>query len=179
MLLLGFTTLQIANLTVWALEPAYRTCASIAAALLSVAVAFGLCGLSTVEHSRSIHPSFLINAYLLVTLPLDAAKVRTLWLRAGNAVLSGIASTSLAIKLLIVVVEAVEKRRLLLPSHAHHPPETTSSLFARAVFWWLNPLLFSGFKNVLHEGDLFHTDENLTANSLSKRFHSRWAKRKI
>jgi len=178
-LLLSFTTLQIVNLAVWALEPRYQTRASIAAASLSVAAAFGLCGLSTVEHSRSIHPSFLINAYLLLTLPLDAAKVRTLWLRAGNAPLSGVASTSLAIKLLIIGVEAVEKRKLLLPPYVHYPPETTSSLFGRAVFWWLNPLFFAGFKGVLQEGDLFHTDENLTANSLSKRFHSRWGRRKI
>lgn len=171
--------MRISNLAVWALEPAYQTRASIAAASLSVAVALGLCGLSTVEHSRSIHPSFLINAYLLITLPLDAANVRTLWLRAGTAAIAGIASTSLAIKLLIIVVEAVEKRKLLLPSYAHYSPESTSSLFARALFWWLNPLFFLGFKSILQEDDLLHIDKNLTANSLSKRFHSRWAKRKI
>lgn len=142
-------------------------------------VAFGLFALSTLEHSRSIHPSFLIDGYLLVTVLLDAARVRTLRLRAGTVAISSIGSVSLIFKLLLLAAEAVEKRGVLLPSCDHHPPESTSSLYSRGVFWWLNPIFVLGFKSVLEESDVFRTQDKLTAAALSKRFGVRWGERKF
>lgn len=170
--------LQLANLVVWSLEPTYQSSASIAALSLSVAVAFGLLALSTLEHSRSIHPSFLINGYLLITVLLDAAKVRTLWLRAGTVAISSIGSISLGVKSLLLVAEAVEKRKLLLPSYDQQPTESTSSLYGRGVFFWLNPVFVLGFRSVLEESDVFQTQDKLTAEALNNRFRVRWEKRK-
>lgn len=173
-MLFVFTALQVTNLIVWFVESSHQTSASIADASLLVVVALALLCLSNIEHFRSIRPSFLINAYLLLTALFDGARVRTLWIRAGTTALSSIASISLVLKLSIVLAEAVEKRSILLPPYSHYSPESTSNLYGRMVLWWLNPLFLLGFRNVLQECQLFDTDLSLSAASLSKLFHAMW-----
>jgi ATP-binding cassette subfamily C (CFTR/MRP) protein 1 len=172
-----FSMLQIANLVVWSSDPMLKTRASTAAESLSLATAVALSALSYIEHTRCIRPSPIINAYLLVTVPMDAAKVRTLWLRGGSSLVAGISSGILAVKLLVLVVEATEKRGILLPPYSDYSPEATSGLYARGLFWWLNPLLLLGYKSILHDADLFPADESLTSESLRKRFQVQWSRR--
>jgi ATP-binding cassette subfamily C (CFTR/MRP) protein 1 len=172
-----FSMLQIANLVVWSLNPMLQTRGSLAATSLSLAAALALCALSSIEHTRCIRPSSIINAYLLVTVPMDAAKVRTLWLRSGSSLVAGIASSILAVKLLVLAVEATEKRRILLSPYSDYPPEATSGLYARGLFWWLNPMFLLGYKSILRDVDLFRTDDSLTSESLRKRFQVQWSRR--
>jgi ATP-binding cassette, subfamily C (CFTR/MRP), member 1 len=172
-----FSLLQIANVVVWSLESTFQTPASLAAASLSLAAALTLSTLSYIEHTRCIRPSSVINAYLLMTVPMDAAKVRTLWLRGGSLFVAGFASTVLVIKLLVLVVEATEKRRILLSPYSDYSPEATSGLYARGLFWWLNPIFLLGYKSILRDVDLFPTDDSLASESLRKRFQSQWSKR--
>jgi ATP-binding cassette subfamily C (CFTR/MRP) protein 1 len=145
--------------------------------LLALVAALGLCILSYVEHSKNIRPSSIINAYLLFTLPFDAAQLRTRWLRGENLAGNGIASTILAVKLLILISEATEKRKLLFTPYADHSPEATSGLYSRGLFWWLNPLFRLGFRNVVNEDDLFSADGDLLSKSLEARFSKHWANR--
>lgn len=75
----------------WALPSADGTKASIATnAVLAVGALF-LVLLSYAEHTRSVKPSLILNAYLLVSLLFDIARVRTLWLRSINSFNDGIA----------------------------------------------------------------------------------------
>jgi hypothetical protein len=145
--------------------------------LLALVAALGLCILSYIEHSKNIRPSSIINAYLLFTLPFDAAQLRTRWLRGENLAGNGIASTILAVKLLILISEATEKRKLLFTPYADHSPEATSGLYSRGLFWWLNPLFRLGFRNVVNEDDLFSADGDLLSKSLEARFSKHWANR--
>lgn len=172
-----FSVLQIANLVLWSLYPTLQTRTSLAAASLSVAAALALCALSSIEHTRCIRPSSVINAYLLVTVPMDAAKVRTLWLRSGAPQLAGVASSILAVKLLVLVLEAVEKRKILLSPYSDSSPEATSGLYSRGLFWWLNPMFLLGYRKILRDIDLFRTDDSLSSESLRKRFQVQWSKR--
>lgn len=173
-----FSVLQLVNLVVWSLSLAVQTRASLAAAVLSLATALALFALSYIEHSRTVRPSSIINAYLLFTVPFDAAKVRTLWLRSDSLLVAGISSSILAVKLFLLVVEATEKRRILLSSYVHYSPETTSGLYARGLFWWLNPMFLLGYKSVIREVDLFPTDTTLTSRSLRQKFQEKWSRRK-
>jgi len=175
--LVVFLLLQLANVVLWALHPMVRTRASLAAALLSLAAALALSALSNIEHTRCIRPSSVINAYLLATLPMDAAKVRTLWLRTDNPLIAGTALSILTVKLVVLIVEATEKRRILLSPYSDQPPEITSGLYTRGLFWWLNPVFLLGYKNILRDVDLFRTDNNLISESLRQRFQAQWLRR--
>jgi ATP-binding cassette subfamily C (CFTR/MRP) protein 1 len=176
-LLAIFSILQIVNV-VEVSQSSFRTRASLPAALLALAAALGLYLLSYIEHTKSIRPSSIIDAYLLLTLPFDAAQLRTRWLRGGaNVAENGIASALLGVKLLVLISEATEKRRLLFAPYADPSPEATSGLYSRGLFWWLNPLFRLGFRNVVNDDDLFAADGDLLSKSLETRFNKHWANR--
>ncbi|KAH6707481.1 ABC transporter-like protein [Leptodontidium sp. MPI-SDFR-AT-0119] len=175
-LLAIFTILQIVNV-VEVSQSSLRTRASLAAALLALAASFGLCLLSNIEHTKNIRPSSIINFYLLLTLPFDAAQVRTRWLRGDNLAGNGVASAILAVKVSLLISEAVEKRGLLFTPYASPSPEATSGMYSRGFFWWLNPLFRLGFSNVVNDHDLFSADEDLLSKSLQSKFSRHWANR--
>lgn len=155
-----------------------RTRASLPAALLSLVAALGLGILSYAEHTRNIRPSSIINAYLLLTLPFDAAQLRTKWLRGDDVAASGVLSSIFAIKILVLISEATEKRRILVTPYADPSPEATSGLYSRGVFWWLNSLFRLGFRKVITEDDLFAVDKDLQSKALAARFDRYWANRR-
>jgi ATP-binding cassette subfamily C (CFTR/MRP) protein 1 len=175
-LLATFSILQIVNI-VEVSKSSLRTRASLPAALLALAAALGLCVLSYVEHTKNIRPSSIINAYLLLTLPFDAAQLRTKWLRGDDVAASGASSSVLAIKVLVLISEATEKRRILSTPYADPSPEATSGLYSRGLFWWLNSLFRLGFRNVVGEDDLFAVDRDLQSKALGIRFDKHWINR--
>lgn len=158
-------------------QSSFRTRASLPAAVLALAAALGLYLLSYIEHVKSIRPSSIIDAYLLLTLPFDAAQLRTRWLRGEGVAENGIASALLGVKLLVLISEATEKRRLLFTPYANPSPEATSGLYSRGLFWWLNPLFRLGFRNVVNDDDLFAADGDLLSKSLETRFNKHWINR--
>ncbi|PMD49040.1 ABC transporter-like protein [Hyaloscypha variabilis F] len=176
-LLTIFSISQIVNIVEVSRSP-LRTRASIPAAVLALAAALSLSVLSYIEHTRNIRPSTIINAYLLLTLPFDAAQLRTKWIRGDDLAASGVASSVLAIKLLVLISEATEKRRILSTPYADPSPEATSGLYSRGVFWWLNSLFRLGFRNVVNEDDLFAVDRDLKSKALGIRFDRHWVNRK-
>ncbi|KFX85837.1 hypothetical protein V490_09379 [Pseudogymnoascus sp. VKM F-3557] len=176
-LLAIFSALQLANV-IEVSQSSLQTRASLAAALLALLATIGLCFLSYVEHIKNIRPSSIINAYLLLTVPFDAAQLRTRWLRGDNIAGNGIASSILAVKLVVLISEATEKTRILFTPYADCSPENTSSLYSRGLFWWLNPLFRLGFRGVVNDDDLFAADVDLLSTSLDVKFDKHWADRK-
>ncbi|KAJ5212490.1 uncharacterized protein N7498_004136 [Penicillium cinerascens] len=174
-----FLGLQIAQTVLWAMPDADRTSVSVASsAVLSVGTLF-LVVLSYSEHTRSVRPSFILNAYLLCSLLFDVAHVRTLWLRYTNTyneVIAAVTTVAIGVKTLLVVLEAVEKRDILKTEFAGYPPEATAGFYNRALFWWLNPLFRIGYRNVLSIKDLFVLDRVLSSERLLAMFEERWSK---
>ncbi|KIW17984.1 hypothetical protein PV08_02270 [Exophiala spinifera] len=177
-LLATLLVLEVINLGMWAAPSAQslRTRASIPAASLSFAATLGLACLSYTEHMRSITPSLIINLYLLLTLPLDFAQVRSLWLRGADSAVTPIFTSVTSIKACLLLVEAIEKASLLLPPFKSSSPESTSGIYSRALFWWLNPLFLLGYKTILSDDNLFVTDPKLMSKSVFHRFQRHWAK---
>ncbi|KAK4946454.1 hypothetical protein LTR10_014653 [Elasticomyces elasticus] len=176
-LLSAFVTIQLTVLLTRATNLELATRASIAAAVLDFSAACLLFVLSCYEHSRSITPSTIIGLYLFLSLPFDAARLRTFYLLRGYAA-KGIANSlalSLAIKFMVLVTEAFEKRSILLEPYRDLPPETTSGIYSRSVFWWLNSLLRVGFAKTLRLNDLFDLDDTLLSANVQDRFRRRWA----
>lgn len=130
--------MEIALLILHALNPILRTRATLAAASLSVLDGLGLCLLSHSEHIHSVRPSTIINAYLLLTLPFDVARSRTLWLGHATRPVAAAFTSALAIKLITLIAEAIEKRPILLDRYRGSSPEVTSGIYSRSFFWWLN-----------------------------------------
>ncbi|KAK8859863.1 multidrug resistance-associated [Apiospora arundinis] len=169
-----YTALQVA-LLVLATKTSLRTKATLASAALSLVTGLGLAVLSHLEHAKSIRPSFIINSYLITTIIFDIARVRTQWLsqRSANAI-AGVLTASLASKCVMVILESIGKQSLLLEPERDYSLESTSGVVNRSWFWWLNSLLFSGFRKVLSLEELPSIHEKINSDRLSHRIQATW-----
>ena len=121
-----------------------RTRATLAAATFNLIDALGLCILSHIEHIRSVRPSAIINIYLMITLPFDIARCRTLWTGGDTKHIAAVFTSTLGVKLMLVIAEAIEKRDILLERYRTPNREVTSGIYSRSFFWWLNNLMTTG-----------------------------------
>ncbi len=130
--------------------------------------------LSYVEHQRTIRPSLMMNGYLVLSILLDAAGIRTLWLQRYNNTVAAVATVSIAIKFGLLIIESVRKEGLLRAEWVHESPEATSGLFGKLFFGWLNRLFLAGFSRTLSLKDLFPLDKHLTSEYLFQRLSDTW-----
>ncbi|RGP61682.1 ABC multidrug transporter [Fusarium sporotrichioides] len=138
--------------------------------LASILVGF----LSYQEHRHTIRPSFIISAFLFITLVLDTARARTQSLIPGSGVAGNVSTTLVVLKLLLVVAETQDKTSILLPEYSKTSSELRSSLFSRAFFTWLFPVLSIGFKSVISSEDLPAINEKLSSQKLTAKVEERW-----
>ncbi|KAF6842276.1 ABC multidrug transporter [Colletotrichum musicola] len=168
--------LQLALIVLWIKHPdagRLRT-VSIAASCVSLVASIVFGGLSYIEHSKSLKPSSLLNTHTLASLVLDGAILRTIWLSHLSVAIRAVFSASFALKTALVILEAQEKTRYLVGGGRPRSPEETSGIYSRGLFWWLTPLLLTGFRRILKPLDLFALDESMTAAVLNDRFWSYW-----
>ena len=165
--------MQLALLVQWA-NPELRSSVSIASTTLSLICGLSLALLSHLEHSKSIRPSFIITFYLIVTIFLDIARVRTQWLLRNSDGIAATLTASLTVKIGLLTLEAIEKRHFLTGNHREYPRESTSGPFSRGFFLWLNSLLLSGFGKVLSLADLPSISEKLDSQALAKDLTEVW-----
>ncbi|EAW10758.1 putative ABC transporter [Aspergillus clavatus NRRL 1] len=81
-------------------------------------------------------------------------------------------------KLIITVLEGREKRAFLQAQGMKLPPETTSSIYNRTVFWWLNRLFLTGYKNTLRFDDLYPLASDMNSAKLGTAIEKVWMKTK-
>ncbi|KAL4906327.1 hypothetical protein BDW74DRAFT_177341 [Aspergillus multicolor] len=145
----------------------------IASSVLKLVSALFMLILSVVDHRRSPRPSVLLNSYLFVTLLLDAAQARTLFLSSDNkpeTIYSSIFCASTSLKMGIFLLEACQKTKWVTWDAKKHSPEETSGIFSLGVFFWLNRLFLAGYKKVLAIEDLYPLDSSLNAQGLHEDF---------
>ncbi|KAK9761312.1 hypothetical protein K7432_013885 [Basidiobolus ranarum] len=53
-------------------------------------------------------------------------------------------------------------------------PEENANIFSHIVFWWLNSLMFKGYKRPLEKEDLYDLGETYSSHNLSVRFGNAW-----
>lgn len=114
--------------------------------------------LSLVDHNKSARPSILLNSYLFLTLLLDAAQTRTLFLSSGGKpeiTYSSIFGATVALKLGILVLEAQRKPEWINWDENDHSPEESSGIVSLGVCFWLNELFLEGYKKVLKTQNLY------------------------
>jgi ATP-binding cassette, subfamily C (CFTR/MRP), member 1 len=123
----------------------------------AVAIATGLATiiLVAVEHYRSVRPSSVLQIYLVASIFADAVQIRTLFLRKYVPTIARLQSSILACQVLLLVLESWRKTRWALPAEVPYSPEDFSGILSRSVYFWLNPLLFKGNRQILSIDDLF------------------------
>jgi len=131
--------------------------------------------LSLYEHSHSLRPSTLLSTYLLVSLLLDAAQLRTKWLSGPHSAYTKVLSASTAMKAALVTLETWEKKAWL-PTDDLPSPEATSGIINRGFLYWLNGLVVRGYRSPLTVPDLYSLDAKLSAQQCHSLFQARWSK---
>ena len=172
---------HIALIVLWTQARAYGTQTSVANAAIALAGSLSLGVLSLVEHQRTVHPSLILNSYLLLSWIFDAARTRTLWLRGydgitANRDLAAVTTIAFAFKTLLVFLEALGKRRILRKTYSSFSPEAISGTYSRWFFWWLLPLFRKGFRQILSVESLFDIDKHLTSRYLYTLIQPAWAR---
>ncbi|KAI0483144.1 multidrug resistance-like protein [Xylariaceae sp. FL0804] len=169
-----FAALQLSLLALWTTRSSGTLrSVTVASSSLSFAAALVLCVLSLAEHARSVRPSFLLNAYLFLSLVFDGAILRTYWLAGAPLAIRALFAASFAIKAAILVLEAKEKQKYIIGSR--RSPEETSGLYSQGLFWWVNSLLLGGFRTLLGPSDLYPMAEEMSTTHLSNDFRLRWS----
>ncbi|THC98398.1 hypothetical protein EYZ11_002117 [Aspergillus tanneri] len=150
-----------------------KTRATIAAAVLSAVTSIAVMSISYWQHYRSLRPSTLLTLFLALSLPLDAVRARTIW-AVQTRPLFIVFVVGLASDLLKLMLESRETRRYHPDTKKKLSGETTANVFNRSLFWWLNPLLIHGFKQVLEVEKLAAIDDLVNNDADGDRFAQKW-----
>ncbi|KAJ9480943.1 hypothetical protein VN97_g12573 [Penicillium thymicola] len=145
----------------------------IASSVLNLVSALLMITLSVVDHSKSPRPSILLSGYLFLTLFLDVARARTLFLSSDDKpelTYSSIFVAAIALKTGILLLEAQQKSRWVGWDEKEHSPEETSGIFSLGVFFWLNKMFLVGYSKVMTIGDLYPLDSSFNARPLHNKF---------
>ena len=161
--------LQIAIIAEWATSSHIQTGASVPNAAIKLVGMIAIALLSYVEHKKTVRPSLLVEAWLCLTIIFDVARIRTLYLLRTQNTSAAMNTIWLALKITLLAVEATSKCDILRPEFKSTPPEALSGLLGKLSFWWLNPLLRTGFGRTLSLDDLFPLDKHLSSEYLYER----------
>ncbi|KAF6819357.1 ABC multidrug transporter [Colletotrichum sojae] len=166
--------LNLALLVLWATTSITNTRATIPTAVLGLLASLAFCLLSWLEHDRSVRPSFVLSTYLSLSMLLDTARARTLWMLAPDRTIPAVFTCALALRAAMIVIESTEKRRILVPEHKGYSREVTSGTFNRSVFFWLTSLFVNGYRNILKLDDLYPLDPKLASEPLYGKLAEAW-----
>lgn len=176
MTLVALTAIQVALVVLYSLPGRNLTRTSLAAACSSLVATLALAAVSYYEHYRSLRPSFLLSAYLGLTILFDVCQVRTLWLRSHYKDQAAVFTAGIALKFVLLLLESVEKRTLLREPFRHYSPEALGGMFNRSVFWWLNSLLLQGSKSHITQDTLMPLDRKLAADEVRNLMRLAWSR---
>ncbi|KAK6335782.1 hypothetical protein TWF730_003159 [Orbilia blumenaviensis] len=175
--LMNITVLAILKLilaVVWTFRAPLLTKTSIAAAAVSFCEVLAIGIVSSHEHVRNIRPSTLLSLALTVSIIFDIIRARTLIKIDFDNLLTALFTASIASKASVLLLEAKDKRVFLRSPDTEKPPEETSGLFSRSVFWWMTPLLRTGYSKILSFSDLWHLDDRIDAPDVKDHFYQTW-----
>jgi ATP-binding cassette, subfamily C (CFTR/MRP), member 1 len=172
-----FASLQLTLIVLWATQPGLSTkLPPLLATIISFVASLVLLPVSLFEHGRSLRPSMLLSAYLFVTLLLDAATLRTIWLSSLNISLKCVFSMSWSLKFVLVILEGMKKTRFFKGDQSACGPEESSGLYEEGLLWWLNQILLLGSRKILRPADLYPLTSDMSTETSSNMFWQSWHK---
>jgi hypothetical protein len=167
-----YASLQTTLLVLWCRENSTKI--AIAEPVLGLIESFALAALSFVEHRNSRKPSKLLGAFLVITIILDIALVRTWWIRSMQSI-AGVFTASFVIKTILLILEEIPKTLLGEKEKIH---ETSSGVVSRSFFWWLNGLFLQGHRTILETEDLQAIDSKFDTDHVSAPLEKQWERGK-
>ncbi|KAF6815977.1 hypothetical protein CSOJ01_03246 [Colletotrichum sojae] len=170
------TAIPVALTALWAREESLSVDSRVAIAVGALTIVDGLAAatLSFTEHSKSVGPSLLLSAFLILSTIFDAVRLRTLWLKSVGVPVVSLSTASLALKLAILVLEEQSKRRWIIGDKQAWSSEETAGLSNRMGFYWLNVLFLKGYSSALSIAKLPVIDSQLLSESLWERIGRSW-----
>ncbi|KAL2873350.1 hypothetical protein SGCOL_011492 [Colletotrichum sp. CLE4] len=123
---------------------------------------------------RSLSPSLLLNAFLVLSTIFDAVRLRTLWIKSVGTPIVALSTATFGLELALLVQEEASKRRWIIDNSSECSSEETAGLFNRVGFHWLNGLLLNGYKSPLSIDKLPVIDRQLLSDSLWNRVGQKW-----
>lgn len=170
----SYLALQIAVLVLWERRSSPNTAFTLACNVLTIVCYIVLMLVSFFEHTRSIRPSTILVVYIGLSLLLDIAQVRTLFLIPQLGAIPQVSLSRFVVKFIILILETFEKRRMILPGWKTSSPEATGSVINRSLFIWLNKLLAKGFRTVLMVDSLPQLDNEILSASAPNALMTKW-----
>ncbi|KAF5242417.1 hypothetical protein FANTH_8703 [Fusarium anthophilum] len=130
----------------------------ISAQALGLVASVATAALSYYEHWYSRRSSILLSTYLCLSLLLDIAHDRTLWLNASSPLETGyssVFSAAVATKAFSTWLESRPQSKIPWDSgDVKEIQDSTSGVYSLSSFMWLRGLLLLGYKKVLTLSDL-------------------------
>ncbi|KAI0503440.1 putative ABC multidrug transporter [Xylaria bambusicola] len=170
---ISYTLIELVLLVLTSTGSSSTSRFAISASSLRIVAAVCMIPLSSLENNRCPRPSVLLGAYLLITILLDIAQVRTFWLASSTQleiVYAAVFTTALGMKLVVALLEAQKKTRWVRWDKSSHSPEETSGIYSLGLYSWLNKLAVSGYQKVLQVQDLYPLDSAMSSAQLHPRF---------
>ena len=172
---------EAAYLGLWSQDSVqYRTAASIAAAALSLSVAVCVLMILWAQHRHSLRLSSALSTYLSLTILLDAAQIRSTFMRVGLQVNARILVAATVLKGCLLVLEEVSKRNLFIhkADKAAMSREAASGFWNRRFFLWINSTLWGGFRSILTVDNLQHIGADFDSEILLHKQEKHWEQSK-
>ncbi|KAK4445746.1 P-loop containing nucleoside triphosphate hydrolase protein [Podospora aff. communis PSN243] len=155
----------------------------IAAAALTFVASLCMLPLSGLEHARSMRPSIFFNGYLFITILLDIAQTRTLWLASDNPdelSFTRLFTSGVALKASVLVLESIQKTKWIVSYDTkQHSPEETAGIFGLSAYAWLNRIFLRGYNKILTMDDLYPLDYDMASERLYRNSARRLAPSKL
>ncbi|KAF3763943.1 putative ATP-binding cassette transporter [Cryphonectria parasitica EP155] len=171
-----FAILALTQLCLYAVPGTPKTRLSLASSVILFLAALAFIPLSALEHTRSVRPSTLLEAYYALTFFLGIIHCHTLWLIRGSNAIAGVVTTTLVVRFLALMAETQSKRRILLNPYQDVSPDGTGGLISMLTLSWLLPLLRTGFSSSLSIRNLYHLHPDMRAETLLFKILRQWNK---
>ncbi|KAI1383398.1 ABC transporter [Hypoxylon trugodes] len=133
----------------------------VASQALEFVAALNLCALSWIEHHRSFYPSHLIILYLIASLIRDGAEIPWSFLGSHDRLVDDPVLARVVLEVALLATESLQKTYIEGSLYEGVSLEERSSVLDRVFFWWINPVLLEGYRNVLLNSDLPSIDSKL------------------
>ncbi|KAI5460736.1 multidrug resistance-associated protein [Mariannaea sp. PMI_226] len=168
----AYAALRLALLVLISSGPGRHARLFVPSAVLESVASVAILALSLLEHSRSLRPSTILAAYLLLALLFDITQTRSLYLAAESAAehrYAHVFTAATVVNGILVVTESKQKSRLVPLGDKRHGPEDTSGLYSLSTFFWVNTLFLRGYKKLLTDDDLLPLGQTMSTKALGQK----------
>lgn len=107
-----------------------------------------------------------------MSLILDIALGRTFWIRNNMQEIAAVFTVSMAAKFILLILEEIPKCHFT--DERDPVRETSAGVISRSLFWWLNPLLLAGSREILEIDHLEPVGDKFDSDYLLQRLERAW-----